>query len=205
MSLPIPLIETQGNPYKVGQQIGIAARASLRELHAATRAEYSDGWAHLLKLAAPFLAHTEKHLPKVIEEMHGCAKGAEIPFDDLFLMSVEELLYEEVRGASHIRKKNKGCTDLAAAPPATLDGHVWLAHNNDLHPSTRDHLFVTHFCVQGEPEILAVTVGGLFISIGMNRAGIALTGNQLTANDSRIGVPRLLIVRDLLAQTTLEA
>ncbi|HZQ04979.1 MAG TPA: C45 family peptidase, partial [Anaerolineae bacterium] len=205
MSFPIPLIETYGEPYEVGHQIGAAARGSLRALHAATRAEYGDGWTRLLKLAAPFLAHTEKRLPQVIEEMRGCAEGAEISFDDLFLMSVEELLYEEVRGASHLREKNKGCTDLAAAPPATLDGHVWLAHNNDLHVSTREHLFVTRFCVQGEPEILAVTVGGLFISIGLNCTGIALTGNQLTANDSRSGVPRLLIVRDLLAQTTLDA
>jgi hypothetical protein len=58
--------------------------------------------------------------------------------------------------------------------------------------------------VTGEPEILAVTVGGLFISIGMNNAGVALTGNQLTANDSRAGVPRLLAVREILAQTSLE-
>ncbi len=98
----------------------------------------------------------------------------------------------------------KGCSDLAAAPPATRDGHVWLAHNNDLGKSAFDHLFVTHFRVDSEPEILAVTVGSLFISIGMNNAGICLTGNQLNANDSRVGVPRLLIVRDILAQTTLE-
>src|SRR5262249_15471402 len=96
------------------------------------------------------------------------------------------------------------CTDLAAAPNATRDGHVWLAHNNDLGADTLEHLFVTRFCVDGEPEILGVTVGGLFISIGLNSAGISLTGNQLTANDSRIGVPRLLIVRDILAQNNLD-
>jgi isopenicillin-N N-acyltransferase-like protein len=71
--------------------------------------------------------------------------------------------------------------------------------------SAYDQLFVTHFRVVGEPEILAVTVGGLFISIGMNNAGITLTGNQLNANDSRVGVPRLLLVRDILAQTDIES
>jgi hypothetical protein len=128
-------------------------------------------------------------------------------------MSVEELLYEEVRGME-VRggrgdgvapTKNKGCSDLAAGPTATRDGHVWLAHNNDLGKSSINQLFVTRFRAEGEPEILAVTVGGLFISIGLNNAGICLTGNQLNANDSRVGVPRLLIVRDILAQTNLES
>ncbi len=51
------------------------------------------------------------------------------------------------------------------------------------------HLFVTRFRVEGEPEILAVTIGGIFISIGMNNAGISLAGNQLNSNDSDVGVP----------------
>lgn len=211
MSLPIPVIETQGTYFEVGQQIGAAARDSLRAMHAETRAEYGDIWTSLLASSKPFFDITRARLPNVIEEMRGCAEGAGIPFDDLFLLSVEELLYEEVRGSESapfapVRPSSrKGCSDLAAAPPATRDGHVWLAHNNDLGASAADHLFVTHFCSHGEPEIYAVTVGGLFISIGMNTAGLALTGNQLTPNDSRAGVPRLLIVRDILAQRSIDA
>ncbi len=227
--MPIPIIETRGTPYDVGHQIGVAARAHLRAMHAETRDEYRNPWQQLRRASAPFVVATQKHLPRVFEEMRGVADGAEIPFDDLFLMSVEELLYEEVRGAvaassvtpthhhAHAnrvalcvmtRRRHpsppKGCSDLAAAPPATRDGHVWLAHNNDLGPSSRAHLFVTHFRVNGEPEILAVTIGGWFISVGLNNAGIALTGNQLNANDSRAGAPRLLVVRDILAQTNLD-
>lgn len=208
---PIPVIETRGTPYQVGHQIGTAAGRSLRAMHAQARAEYAAQWHRLLGWSAPFRAATEQRLPNVMAELRGCAQGAGIPLDDLFLLSVEELLYEEVRGASARRawvgprEKTKGCSDLAAAPPATVDGHVWLAHNNDLGREALDHLFVTHFRVEGEPAILAVTVGGLFISIGLNDAGLSLTGNQLNANDSRLGVPRLLIVRDILAQKTLEA
>ncbi len=222
MPLPIPLIEARGTPYDAGAQIGTAARDSLRQMYAETRAEYGDRWANLLEQAIPFRAATEKRLPNVMLELRGCAAGAGIPADDLFVMSVEELLYEEVRGsergaskparsahhpehsAGPAQETAKGCSDLAAAPPATEDGHVWLAHNNDLGKSAQDHLFVTRLCVTGEPEILAVTVGGLFISIGVNSAGISLTGNQLTANDARVGVPRLLVVRDILAQRTLD-
>lgn len=214
MASQIPIIQARGTPYEVGYQIGAAAREHLRAMHAETLAEYGDRWRALLKQCIPFADATRQHLPRVMEELRGVAHGADIPPDDLFLMSVEELLYEEVRGSEIDGQRPppvtrhpsppKGCSDLAAAPPATRDGHVWLAHNNDLDAETRAHLFVTRFCVDDEPEILAITVGGWFISIGMNDAGISLTGNQLNANDARLGIPRLLVVRDILAQKNLE-
>lgn len=215
MSIPIRVIETHGTPYEVGHQIGVAAREAIHAMHHETLLEYGDRWAPLLDASRAFQSQTQAHLPKVMLELQGCAAGAGISFDDLFLMGVEELLYEEVRGQGDhslafstpghtATERTKGCSDLAAAPPATRDGHVWLAHNNDLGASAADQLFVTRFRVDNEPEILAVTVGGIFISIGMNNAGLALTGNQLNANDSRVGVPRLFIVRDILAQTDLE-
>lgn len=215
MSSEIPTIQTRGTPFEVGYQIGVAARNTIHRMRDETLFDYRDRWASLLESSRAFQAETQTHLPNVMLELRGCAAGAGIPFDDLFLMGVEELLYEEVRGSNDQTRKpsaapnnaierTKGCSDLAAAPPATRDGHVWLAHNNDLGASAADQLFVTRFRVRGEPEVLAVTVGGIFISIGMNNAGLALTGNQLNANDSRVGVPRLFIVRDILAQRDLE-
>jgi len=211
MSCPsIPIIAARGTAYEVGYQIGVAALPLLRAIRAETRAEYGAGWETLLRQSAPFQNATRQQLPRVFAEMRGVADGAQIPFDDLFLMSVEELLYAEVQANGldalyGAREKSKGCSDLVAAPPATRDGHVWLAHNNDLDARAREQLTLTRFCVTDEPEILAVTVGGWFISIGMNNAGLALTGNQLNANDSRVGAPRLLVVRDILAQRTLDA
>lgn len=211
MSSPIPVIQTRGTPYEVGRQIGVAAGPVLRAMHRETLAEFGPRWPALLDLTGPFRDATARHLPHVLAEIRGCADGSGLPFADLFLMSIEELLYEEVRGteADPLRlapgERAKGCSDIAAAPPATADGHIWLAHNNDLGPGSRDQLFVTHFRVDDQPEVLAVTVGGLFISIGFNNAGLALTGNQLNANDSRSGVPRLLAVRHILAQTDLPA
>lgn len=215
MSSEIQTIETRGTPYEVGHQIGVAARSAIHHMRDETLLEYGDRWTSLLEASRAFQEQTQTRLPNVMLELQGCAAGAGIPFDDLFLMGVEELLYEEVRGrndqaqnlsapSNTATERTKGCSDLAAAPPATRDGHVWLAHNNDLGASAADQLFVTRFRVHGEPEVLAVTVGGIFISIGMNNAELALTGNQLNANDSRVGVPRLFIVRDILAQTDLE-
>src|SRR5581483_9904745 len=100
MSLPIPVIETSGTAFEVGHQIGTAARASLTNLRDQTRAEYGARWRSLLDRAAPFYDASLRHLPKVVDELRGCAEGSALPFDELFLMSVEELLYDEVRGAN---------------------------------------------------------------------------------------------------------
>ena len=195
------MLQARGTAYEVGFQIGSGAREIMHAMYAESLQEYGDKWPSLLTASGPFQNATEQHLPRVWEEMRGVADGAQIPFDDFFLMSVEELLYDEVRGGV----SPKGCSDIAAAPPATRDGHVWLAHNNDLSASTLEQLVLTRFQVENEPEILAVTVGGWYISVGMNNAGLALTGNQLNANDSRAGIPRLLLVRDILAQTNANA
>ena len=49
------------------------------------------------------------------------------------------------------------------------------------------------------------TIGiGPWISVGFNSAGLALTGNELSPNDDRVGIPRLLLVRDILRRRTLD-
>jgi isopenicillin-N N-acyltransferase-like protein len=49
------------------------------------------------------------------------------------------------------------------------------------------------------------TIGiGPWISVGWNAAGLSLTGNELTPNDERVGVPRLLQVRDMLRKPTMD-
>src|SRR2546423_10913421 len=49
------------------------------------------------------------------------------------------------------------------------------------------------------------TIGiGPWISVGWNAAGLSLTGNELSPNDNRVGVPRLVQVRDMLRKRTMD-
>ena len=49
------------------------------------------------------------------------------------------------------------------------------------------------------------TIGiGPWLSVGFNDAGLSLTGNELTPNDNRVGIPRLLQVREILRRRTLD-
>ncbi len=49
--------------------------------------------------------------------------------------------------------------------------------------------------VPGEPVVFSLGIGP-WLSVGWNSAGLSLTGNELAPNDERIGVPRLLMVRE---------
>ena len=95
------------------------------------------------------------------------------------------------------------CTDLVAGPPATADGHVWVAHTNDLSPAAEADLVAIEWRVPGEPVVLSLGTGP-WISVGWNDAGLSLTGNELSPNDERVGVPRLLMVREQLTARSMD-
>jgi isopenicillin-N N-acyltransferase-like protein len=77
-------------------------------------------------------------------------------------------------------------------------------HTNDLSPGVEEDLVIVKVQAGDEPEFLGISVGGVAYSAGFNAAGIGLTGNEVSCNDIRPGVPRLLIVRAILAARRLE-
>ena len=88
-------------------------------------------------------------------------------------------------------------------PPFTADGHLWVAHTNDLGAASEAQLVAVEWRVPGEPVVFSIGIGP-WISVGWNDAGLSLTGNELTPNDDRVGVPRLLMVREQLTARTLD-
>lgn len=193
----IPFLKTSGPHREVGRQIGAACRAQIRH---ALRDDLPPGvrWEDVRRAAEPYLAATRASLPWVVEEIEGAAEGAELDLVDLFAAGVEEIF-------RHAPAAPGKCSDFAAGPPATFDGGIWLGHNNDLSPAVADDLVAVEWDVLDQPRIFTVGVGGLLISAGFNDAGLSLTGNELYPNDARVGVPRLLVVRDILAQRTAQA
>jgi len=75
---------------------------------------------------------------------------------------------------------------------------------NDLCPEAEEDLVILKVQAGDEPQFLGISPGGLAYSAGFNAAGIGLTGNEVEANDVRVGVPRLLVVRAILAARRLE-
>jgi isopenicillin-N N-acyltransferase-like protein len=192
--ITIPFLKIQGSHFEAGRQLG-AATAHI--LNRPLDPPAGRSWDELRDLAHPYLAATETLLPWLHQEMEGIAAGSGLPLLDLYIQAIEEI-WEPVPGLSEMEGK---CSDFAVGPPASWDGGIWLAHNNDLSPKVQDELMAVEWQVEDQPRLFTLGVGP-FISIGFNAAGLALTGNEVSPNDEKIGLPRLLIVRDILAQTT---
>ena len=189
----IPLIEARGRTHReVGRQIGEQAKEQIRGSLSSIQSDLPlhVTWDAMLDQSKLYLVHSRAVYPQYIEELEGISEGAGVPFDEVFLSMCEELWESAAWG--------KGCTDMAARGPATLDGLTLIAHTNDLSPSSNENLIILKVQAGDEPEFLAVSPGGIGISAGFNAAKISLTGNQLDNNDIRPGAPRLLGVRAIL-------
>jgi isopenicillin-N N-acyltransferase like protein len=186
---PIELVRVEGTHRQVGVQIGTATAAVVRR-----HADAVD--AGRLAQAVAYRDATAAELPWLVEELDGVAEGAGADPLAVFAASIEEIWADAAVPAGR-------CSDLVGCGPATADGHVWVAHCNDLEPECEEELVALEWRVAGDPVSFTIGIGP-WISVGFNSAGLALTGNELSPSDDRVGIPRLLLVRDILRRRTLE-
>lgn len=200
----IPRLHVAGSHRDVGRQVGMATAGTLRDAVAfdgvlpagRTRDEQ-------LALASRYRAATLAATPWLVEEIDGAAEGAGVDPIALFAASIEEIWSVRPSQATAGVVVDGRCSDLVAGPPATADGHLWIAHTNDLSPASRDEVIAIEWQVPGEPTVFSLGIGP-WISVGWNAAGLSLTGNELSPNDERIGVPRLLMVREQLTARSMD-
>jgi isopenicillin-N N-acyltransferase-like protein len=184
----IPLVRAHGSHREAGAAIGAATAATIRE----AAADPFD-----LDLAERFREITLEHLPWVVEELDAAAEAAGADPLAVFAASVEELASPAFAAT--------GCSDLVVTGARTANGHLLVAHNNDLDAGLEDHVVATEWRVADEPTILTLGIGP-WLSVGWNDAGLSVTGNELAPSDNRVGIPRLLQMRDVVTRrTVLEA
>jgi isopenicillin-N N-acyltransferase-like protein len=197
---PIPVHRVAGTHHEVGTQLGEIGGDLIRRGVEESFAELpaSRTRADQIALAAAYRAFTEPRLPWLVEELDACADAARVERDALFATMLEEIWYEPLTAKTEGR-----CTDLVAGPTATTDGHLLVAHNNDLHPDREADLMALEIAVTGDPIIFQI--GGVpWLSVGWNAAGLSLTGNELTPNDERVGISRSLQVLEMMRARTMD-
>jgi len=179
----VPLIRVAGSHAEVGRQLGMATADAIRRALA--------GAPFDAELAARYRAVTVDHLPWVVEELDAAAEAAGADALALFAASVEELAPAEAP---------TGCSDLVVTG---ADGHLFVAHTNDLYATDEEDVVAIEWRVPGEPVVFTLGIGP-WLSVGWNSAGLSVTGNELSPNDERVGIPRLLQMRDVVTRRTLD-
>lgn len=197
---PLPVLRVAGTHREVGRQIGEAFPHHVRQAAAFEGEELPEGRTReqQLALAAEYRGVAARAYPWLIEELDGCAEAAGADPLAFFAASIEEIWY-----APRARATAGRCSDLVAGPAATADGHLLVGHNNDLSPSSEAKLVAIEKSVPGDPVIFQIG-GAPWLSVGFNSAGLALTGNELSPNDEKVGISRSLQVFEIVRCRTLE-
>lgn len=183
--LPIPVIRAYGTHTEAGRLVGEETSAVIRRSVSSTHADPA--------LVERYRAVTLEHLPWIVDELDGVAEGAGVEPLGVFAASIEELAAAAAP---------TGCSDLVVTGARTADGHVLVAHTNDLYAEDEDDIVAVEWRVPGDPVVFTLGIGP-WVSVGWNEAGLSVTGNELTPNDERVGIPRLLQMRDALTRRTL--
>ena len=187
----IPVLRVSGTHREVGRQVGEACAADIRA-SIDFDAELPEGRTReqQLALARSYWEVTAAALPWLAEEYEGAAEAAGVDLTAFFAAAIEEIWYPPRTPAQTVTTAAIGrCSDLVAVAPSTANGHVLVAHNNDLSPSAEAGLIAIEWSVPGDPVVF--TIGGdLGASVGWNSAGVSFTGNELSPNDERLGIPR---------------
>ena len=199
---PPPMVRISGSPREMGRQFGEACREqvahSLENAKQLLNDAYDDlqlTWHGAEIHSRKYLPFVQERYPQYYEELQGIAEGAGVNLEDLVVLNAMEAVTMD---ALHLSK----CTSMAVNDLWTADGHVLLAHNEDWLPDDEGDVVIVHATPEKEPPYLAMTYGGLLPNVGFNAYGLAQCVDSVHPNDSRIGVPRLVNTRAVLAAKT---
>ena len=200
---PPPLVEVYGTHREMGCQIGEARREqvqhSIANAHLLIEQSYSTlelTWDGAKIQSRKYLPFAEERYSQYVDEMRGIAEGANVTFDDVMVLNAMEAVTMD---ALHLTR----CTSFAVNEERTADGHVLAAHNEDWVPEDENDVYVISAKPNDDPPFLAMTYGGLLPNVGFNAYGIAQLIDSVYPNDSRIGIPRLVVSRAVLASRRL--
>ena len=199
---PPPLVRVSGTHREMGHQIGEACAEQVHHSiqNACKLLEASNDylqltWEGAQIQARKYIPFAQERYPQYIDELLGISEGAGVSFYDVAVVNAMEAVTMD---AQHLTK----CTSMAVNEERTADGHVLLAHNEDWLPEDENDVYIVEAFPKDEPPFLAMTYGCLLANIGFNAYGIAQCCDSVYPNDSRIGIPRVVNSRAVLAART---
>jgi isopenicillin-N N-acyltransferase-like protein len=149
---------------------------------------------------APQVAVNRREAPELVEEMHGIARGAAVPFERVFLLNslldLNSFRYLDLANAF------AGCSTFAVAAEAGT-GKTLVGQTYDMPAFHQDYLTLLRLRPAAGPRQLVFTFAGIVGAAGLNEAGIALNINFLSPRDVGLGRLHSVVVRQVLASPQL--
>lgn len=191
----VPLFEISGSPHHMGRMLGEQAAALIQSMLDDYRTFMHKvsgfNWDEAVRESQKYLPYAQAAFPQYVEEVAGIAEGAGVAFRDAWLLNCYEGVAED--------QKLMACTSIGASDDVTADGHVYLAHNEDWISGDSKRVYLVRAVPDDGPPFLAMSYGPLLCNVGMNAAGIAVGIDSVYPTDVRVGIPRVLASRAVLA------
>ncbi|HLF26262.1 MAG TPA: C45 family peptidase [Anaerolineae bacterium] len=193
----IPILHAQGPHHAIGFSLGREVGDRVAHMVANYRGmleqtpEIKLTWPRAIVQARKYLPFALEYMPQYVEELRGMAEGSGVDFEDILVCNCLEELTSDMLF--------ERCTVVAFNNDHTVDGHVYLGHNEDWLPHDQDLQYLVRAEPEGELPFLALAYGGLLCNIGFNAAGIAQCINSVYPTGVRLGIPRVFIGRAVLA------
>jgi isopenicillin-N N-acyltransferase-like protein len=191
----VPLFQVSGSPRHMGRMLGEQAADLIRSMvdDYRTFMHKSSGfnWDEAVRESQKYLPYTQAAFPQYVEEVAGIAEGAGVSFPDAWLLNCYEGVAED--------QKLMACTSIGVNDDVTADGHIYLAHNEDWISGDSKHVYLVQATPDDGPAFLAMSYGPMLCNVGMNAAGVAVGIDSVYPDDVRVGVPRVLLSRAILA------
>src|SRR5262249_10433375 len=186
----IPVLDLAGTPAQIGAAHGESQRARIREY-----AERFISWVlscsplrlseqELWQRWAPQVAVNQREAPALVEEMHGIARGAGVPFERVFLLN--SLLDLNSFRYLALATNFAGCSTFAVTAEAGT-GRTLVGQTYDMPALHQDYLTLLRLKPNGGPRQLVFTFAGIVGAAGLNEAGIAVNINYLSPTDVGLG------------------
>ncbi|XP_043674518.1 uncharacterized protein LOC122632105 [Vespula pensylvanica] len=201
----VPIIHVKGTYYDIGFDIGRTFAKLIQDYIEAYR-PLNESYMKLYdtdegrKVYEETLQCVKKQFPQYIREIQGTADGANVPFNKLFLMHLDDIL-PNVVGETSGNTLPVGCSTIICNQP----GQQILGHNEDALSETLNHWYLVdaHVIEDGyrEEKFISLSYAGFLpgYTMGYNHHGLIFTINTLSAATLRSGkTPRYFITRALL-------
>ncbi len=193
----LPFLHLRGDHYHLGLQMGEQLRPqikeSLRILQRLAKTFPQYDLAHFITLARAYVPYARRAFPHLYREFEGIVAGSGQDHDLVWLLNVEEILFDE-----YFTK----CTSFVLKEK---DNSLTLYHNEDFDAGFQNNTAVVHATLPNKTSFISLCFPGMLpgSSVSVNSSGLIQAINSLDPVDTRIGIPKNFIARAVLEAHTI--